>query len=66
MITDLNPALILILGALLIPALKGSLRTLYVLLLPVLSFLQLYTLPASSRTEVEVLGMLLSLSLIHI
>lgn len=60
MISNLNPALILVLGPLLIPALKGNLRTIYVLLLPGLSFLQLYTLPVGSRAEVEILGMLLT------
>ncbi len=58
--SSLNPALILILGALPALLLKGRLRAVYVLLLPVLSFLQLYTLPAGIRTEFEILGMLLT------
>ena len=57
---SLNPALILILGALPALLLKGPLRAVYILLLPVLSFLQLYTLPAGSRAEFEILGMLLT------
>lgn len=64
MITSLNPALILVLGPLLIPALKGRVCTVYVLLLPVLSFLQLYTLPAGSHAEFEFLG--LTLTTLHI
>ncbi len=59
MITNLNPALILVLGPLLIPVLKGNVRTVYTLLLPVLSFVQLYTLPAGSHAEVEVLDLTL-------
>ncbi len=58
--SSLNPALILVLGALPALMLKGHLRTVYMLLLPVLSFLQLYTLPAGSRAEFEILGMLLT------
>ncbi|MCY4642453.1 MAG: Na(+)/H(+) antiporter subunit D [Gammaproteobacteria bacterium] len=59
MITNLNPALILVLGPLLIPVLKGNVRTVYTLLLPVLSFVQLYTLPAGSHAEVEVFDLTL-------
>ncbi len=58
--SSLNPALILVLGALPALMLKGHLRAVYILLLPVLSFLQLYTLPAGSRAEFEILGMLLT------
>ncbi len=59
MITNLNPALILVLGPLLIPVLKGNVRTVYTLLLPVLSFVQLYTLPAGSHAEVEIFDLTL-------
>ena len=59
MIASLHPALILVLGPLLIPVLKGNVRTVYTLLLPVLSFVQLYTLPAGSHAEVEVLDLTL-------
>ena len=59
MIASLNPALILVLGPLLIPVLKGNVRTVYTLLLPVLSFVQLYTLPAGSHAELEVLDLTL-------
>ena len=59
MIASLHPALILVLGPLLIPVLKGNVRTVYTLLLPVLSFVQLYTLPAGSHAELEVLDLTL-------
>ena len=64
MITSLNPALILILGPLLIPVLKGKVRTVYALLLPIVSFLQLYTLPAGSHAVFEVFD--LTLTTLHI
>ena len=60
MIADLNPALIMVMGPLLIPLFKGYWRAGYALLLPVLSFLQLYSLPAGSHAELEVLGMTLT------
>lgn len=60
MIADLNPALIMVMGPLLIPLFKGYWRAVYALLLPVLSFLQLYSLPAGSHAELEVLGMTLT------
>lgn len=60
MIADLNPALIMVMGPLLIPLFKGYWRAAYALLLPVLSFLQLYSLPAGSHAELEVLGMTLT------
>ncbi len=60
MIANLNPALILVLGPLLIPVLKGRVRMVYVLLLPVLSFLQLYTLPAGSHAEFEIFNLTLT------
>ena len=64
MITSLNPALILILGPLLIPVLQGKVRTVYALLLPIVSFLQLYTLPAGSHAVFEVFD--LTLTTLHI
>ena len=44
MIADLPPAAVLILGALLVPLLRGRTRSVYVLLLPVVSFAHLLSL----------------------
>jgi multicomponent Na+:H+ antiporter subunit D len=54
MIGDLPPALVLILGALLVPLLRGPIRAGYVLLLPVLSLLHLISLPSGTSWQVEV------------
>lgn len=64
MIDSLNPAVILITGALLIPVLPGKLRSIYMLLLPLLSFLQLYTLPTGAHAEFEIFN--LTLTTLHI
>lgn len=45
MIGEFQPGLILILGALLVPLLKGKLRAIYMLALPVVAFAYLLTLP---------------------
>jgi multicomponent Na+:H+ antiporter subunit D len=42
---EISPGLILILGALIVPLLRGRVRNLYMLLLPVLAFAYLLTLP---------------------
>ena len=54
----------MIMGSLLIPFLQGYWRAAYALGLPILSFLQLYSLPAGSHAELEVLGM--TLTTLHI
>ena len=60
MIESLNPALILVIGALLIPVLKGRLRGIYMLLLPALSFLQLCMLPTGNQAEFEIFDLTLT------
>ncbi|MGI9385204.1 MAG: Na(+)/H(+) antiporter subunit D [Methyloligellaceae bacterium] len=54
--TDLSPGLVLILGALLVPVLRGTARSVYMLALPVLAFAYLVTLPYGSFGQVEFLG----------
>ena len=44
MIVDLPPAAVLILGALLVPLLRGRVRSVYILLLPVVSLAHLLSL----------------------
>ena len=56
MIEFLNPALILIAGGLLIPLLLPNLRAMATLVLPILSFWQLCTLPYGNHVEIELLG----------
>lgn len=53
MIEHLNPALILILGGLLIPLLPTRLRNPFMLLLPILGLLQLITLPQGEFGQLE-------------
>ncbi len=60
MIDSLNPAVILVIGALLIPMLRGKLRTVYMLLLPILSLLQLCTLPTGNQAELILFNYTLS------
>ena len=55
--TDVSPGLILILGALLVPMLRGSARSVYMLALPVLAFLHLVALPYGSFGTFEFLGL---------
>lgn len=64
-LSALPPAWILILGALLVPLLRGRARIAYVLALPVLSFVQLlalFALPAGPHLQVELLGYTLTLA----
>jgi multicomponent Na+:H+ antiporter subunit D len=49
------PAVIFIVGALLIPLIKGKLKSAYMLLLPVLAFLTLINMPAGKYWVVQVL-----------
>jgi multicomponent Na+:H+ antiporter subunit D len=56
MIASLPPGLILILGALLVPAIPGRLRDAYMLLLPVLALLQLYNLDPGLHAQTEIFG----------
>jgi multicomponent Na+:H+ antiporter subunit D len=52
MMGNLHPALVLILGAILVPFLRGRLRSVYLLALPVVSFLHLLSLPLGSYGHV--------------
>ena len=56
---ELSPGLILIVGALLVPFLRGRLRAAYILALPIVAFWQLITLPNGSFGEIHVLDMTL-------
>lgn len=56
MIESLPPGLILVLGALLVPLLRGRLRQALLLLLPVLGFVQLWLLPEGLSRTVAVFG----------
>ena len=49
MIAELNPAFILILGALVVPLLSGRVRAMYMLALPVLALAQLISLPSGEH-----------------
>jgi multicomponent Na+:H+ antiporter subunit D len=60
MIADLPPALILILGALLVPFVPVQVRRLYMLALPVLGLIQLLMLPTGVGAQVEMFGMTLT------
>ncbi len=53
---ELSPAWTLILGALLVPLLKGRLRNIWVVALPLLGMLQLWLLPAGEFGQVQFLG----------
>ena len=55
--TDVSPGLILILGALLVPVLRGTARSVYMLALPVLAFLYLVALPYGSFGAFEFLDL---------
>ena len=57
MIGEVSPGLILILGALLVPLLKGIVRSVYMLALPALAFAQLVTLPYGDLGQISVLGL---------
>lgn len=56
---ELSPGLILIIGALLVPFLRGRLRAAYILALPIVALWQLVTLPNGSFGEIHVLDMTL-------
>ena len=56
---ELSPGLILIIGALLVPFLRGRLSAAYILALPVVALWQLVTLPNGSFGEIHVLNMTL-------
>ena len=60
MTDSLNPALIIVVGALLIPILQGRLRIIYMLILPASSFLQLCMLPTGSQAEYEIFNLTLT------
>ena len=53
MIGEVSPGLILILGALIIPLLRGRLRSAYMLMLPVLAFAHLLALPHGELGKVQ-------------
>ena len=57
MIGEISPGLILILGALLVPLLKGFVRSVYMLTLPALAFAQLVALPYGDLGQMSVLGL---------
>ncbi len=59
MISELNPGLILIAGALLIPILPGILRSIYMLALPVAAFIYLLGLPMGELGQIQLFDMTL-------
>ena len=61
MIEALPPGMVLILGALLVPLLSGRARQAYMLLLPVLGFVQVVLLPAGFVSSVQMFGYELTL-----
>ena len=61
MIADFPPALIMILGALLVPLLRGRRRTVYMLALPVASFGYLLSLPQGMSAPLPLFGYELTL-----
>ncbi len=63
-IDGLHPSVILVIGALLIPCLRGKLRGLYMLSLPILSFVQFYTLPTGYQAEWQIFN--LTLTTLHV
>ncbi|NQT54985.1 MAG: Na(+)/H(+) antiporter subunit D [Desulfobacteraceae bacterium] len=56
MINTVPPALIFIIGALLVPLFKGKLKSAYLLLLPVISFINLISIPEGTHWVVRFLG----------
>ena len=56
MINSIPPAAILIIGAFLIPFLKGRQKTVYLLLLPVIAFIQVFIMPEGSHWTTGFLG----------
>ncbi len=61
MIEAMPPGMVLILGALLVPLLSGRARQAYMLLLPVLGFVQVLLLPADFVSSVRMFGYELTL-----
>lgn len=59
--SNLPPALIIVVGALLIPILRGKLRSTYMLLLPVVGFWNLLQLPEGNSWDLSLFGQTLSL-----
>src|SRR5690606_19834306 len=57
---DISPAIILIVGALLVPLLRGSLRGAYMLALPVVALWVLAGLPYGNHGEIQLLDMMLT------
>jgi len=57
LVHGLNPGLIIILGALPVPLLRGNLRKIYMLLLPVFSALQLLDTPHGVYGQIELMGL---------
>jgi multicomponent Na+:H+ antiporter subunit D len=55
MISSLPPAAVLILGAFLIPFLKGKAKSVYLLLLPVIAFVSVLTIPEGSHWTIRFL-----------
>ncbi len=62
MIEGLNPGIIVILGALLVPLSSGFLRALVMLALPILALVQIYTLGLGSWGHYEFLGLTLEVT----
>mgnify|MGYP003117582667 FL=1 len=62
MIEGLNPGLILILGALLVPLTSSFIRSLLILALPVLALVQIYTLGLGTWGHYEFLGLSLEIT----
>ncbi len=60
MIDEVSPGLILILGALIVPLLRGRLRSAYMLMLPVLAFAHLLALPHGELGQVELFDLALT------
>lgn len=60
MIADLSPALILILGAVVLPLVPRSLRAAAMLALPIVALAQLLSLPLGEGGKVEMMGMTLT------
>jgi multicomponent Na+:H+ antiporter subunit D len=60
MIADISPGLILIVGALLVLLLRGHLRSVWIVALPLLALLHLASLPSSEAGQIELMGLTLT------
>ena len=58
--SDLSPGLVLILGSVLVPLLRGHMRSAYMLLLPLSAFALIMTIPYGSHGEIELFGLTLT------